>query len=241
MHAELVNLSWERLPLPLIGRTFSPVGWDSPSFATNLTGAMAGAQHGPNSSAITQAMAYKRIIKKVSDGWADLLLSKVVDTFAIEVQDPSIFLALSSERRQLAQVLKSASSAQCTACLKTWVNSWSTSCRYHEADSWPCVFGCAGEKDDLSHYLTCDPLWSLACEAVPTGCRWQLPQPHPLEKLCFLNTSPAGIKRLAMVYRGYHAIRMSHRTLVERCIVSGDYTEIHLLFKMLCSNLWTHG
>jgi len=43
-----------------------------------------------------------------------------------------------------------------------------------------------------------------------------------------------------MVYRVYHAIRMSHRKLIARCIVSGDHAEVCSLYKKLCRDLWRH-
>ena len=65
--------------------------------------------------------------------------------------------------------------------IKTWTNSWATSCRYTETPAFPCLFGCQDchryfgmlrsplpslpgvtrPRDDFSHYLTCPKMWLL--------------------------------------------------------------------------------
>jgi len=35
--------------------------------------------------------------------------------------------------------------------LRTWSNGWTTFCRMNEASALDCIFGCAGERDDLRH------------------------------------------------------------------------------------------
>jgi len=44
--------------------------------------------------------------------------------------------------------------------LRTFSNGWTTSWRTSEASALDCIFGCAGEQDDLCHYLFCPVLWS---------------------------------------------------------------------------------
>eukprot|EP00973_Karenia_brevis_P033528 4622793-Karenia_brevis.AAC.1 len=47
------------------------------------------------------------------------------------------------------------------AVLKCWANAWTTSSRMHEATQSPCILGCQGDDDRLSHYLVCSRLWRL--------------------------------------------------------------------------------
>ena len=42
--------------------------------------------------------------------------------------------------------------------LKTLANAWTTSYRMHELRPLQCLFGCAGEPDELRHYLCCPVL-----------------------------------------------------------------------------------
>ena len=58
-----------------------------------------------------------------------------------------------------------------TALMQTLINSWATSYRYHESPLLPCILCCKGAKDNLPHYLQCEPLWAcVACAArLPTA------------------------------------------------------------------------
>ena len=138
----------------------------------------------------------------------------------------------------MTQVLGASSSAVCTSCLKTWINSWSTSSRYHEDEIWACFFGCSEERDDLAHYIRCPIMWTLAASAVPLLSTWHPPIPPILEKLCLVKASPVSVKRLAMVYRGYDAIRMKHKRLVNHCITTDEFAQVNSLFTKLCRDIW---
>ena len=52
-----------------------------------------------------------------------------------------------------------------TQVLKTWINSWATSHRFHERIRLPCLLGC-GSDDSLHHYLRCQRLWDLIAEVL---------------------------------------------------------------------------
>ena len=55
------------------------------------------------------------------------------------------------------------------AFIKTLVNSWATSRRYHENPRLNCIFGCPagnGGDDDLLHYLKCPALWGIICHTL---------------------------------------------------------------------------
>jgi hypothetical protein len=61
-----------------------------------------------------------------------------------------------------------------TAALKTFFNSWTTSSRMHADICLPCLFGCAGAIDSLSHYLRCPRLWKPVSETRDvTACSWR--------------------------------------------------------------------
>ena len=60
--------------------------------------------------------------------------------------------------------------------LKTIVNSWTSSYRYHESVLLECVFGChllhplppgAAYHDSLEHYLVCKKLWRIIEDIFP--------------------------------------------------------------------------
>ena len=86
--------------------------------------------------------------------------------------------------------------------IKTWVNGWATSHRYHENKLLPCLFGCSGRIDSLSHYLQCPALLALwrflACGVASEDplIRWGLM--HPCKDTYLY---------ISCIFSGYHAVR----------------------------------
>ncbi len=50
-----------------------------------------------------------------------------------------------------AKLLKKFRAHDAMRVIKSWVNSWATSDRYHEPVILPCLFGCVGAVDILDH------------------------------------------------------------------------------------------
>ncbi len=78
--------------------------------------------------------------------------------------------------------------------VKTWVNSWATTDRYHEAIRLPCIFGCPC-KDKLAHYIGCPILFYLTSQVLP-----QVPA-LPLERIGLGSPSIHNCKIAACVFR----------------------------------------
>jgi hypothetical protein len=89
--------------------------------------------------------------------------------------------------------------------IKTWVNSWSTSYRYHETPLLPCVFGCPREKDNQDHYVMCPILFHTLRQLRPTT------SPDPIERIGLFHTSVDNLRALSCTFSGYHAVRRSDR------------------------------
>ena len=90
--------------------------------------------------------------------------------------------------------------------IRTWVNGWASSYRYHEDILWPCVFGCTHpevkfNRDDLSHYLQCPHLHALQKFMHPDESS------NPLIRVGLINPSINSLKRVACSSAGYHAVR----------------------------------
>ena len=87
--------------------------------------------------------------------------------------------------------------------IRTWVNSWSTSSRYHEDPALPCLFGCVSRPDSPQHYLTCVPMNRLVDSHIlrhrPT---------HPLNRLGLHVPSKEGFLELAATFHAYHAVKL---------------------------------
>ena len=110
------------------------------------------------------------------------------------------------------------------AVIKSWANAWNTSERMDEDLALPCVFGC-GARDRLSHYVSCDPLWTavISCSAK----RVELLHCCPLSRLCLITPSIERARLLTIAFSCYHALKLGHRELVDRACDSNDFDELH--------------
>ena len=101
----------------------------------------------------------------------------------------------------------------------------------------PCIFGCEHKEDNLKHYLRCEPLWTLAVSAC--GLPLSFLSLPPLDRLCIVNKSATGLKLLSVVFRGYHALKLGHRSLIDSCVASNVFDEVLLILPKLCRELWS--
>ena len=93
--------------------------------------------------------------------------------------------------------------------LKTWCNAWATSHRFHETIRLPCLFGCSGATDSLTHYIHC-PYWLHVLQRV-------LPQPpsvFPLTRLGLVDPTKTSLLSVAASFAGYHAIKRHATTIL---------------------------
>ena len=120
---------------------------------------------------------------------------------------------------------------------KTWANSWSTTRRYGEAIKWPCIFGCEGEENDLSHYINCSRLWSGILSA--SNLEEELIHVDPLVKLCLLNPSALWACLIAVAFRSYHAIIFNHRASVQTAVDSERWQLTAVLLSDLARHFWS--
>jgi hypothetical protein len=97
--------------------------------------------------------------------------------------------------------------------VRCWSNGWTTSVRMPEGLRRCCLLGCAGQPDDLHHYLRCERLW----RATKTALKATLTSPplmtnaQVLEKLAISSTSKRLVCNLCMVTHAYHTIKWSYR------------------------------
>ena len=111
-----------------------------------------------------------------------------------------------------------------TAVIKTWANAWTTSTRMHESKSLKCIFGCDA-KDNLEHYLCCDPLWTAVISA--SFKRSELLWSCPLIKLGLMEPSMEWLQMCCVAFSCYHSIKMSHMSEVLNDLDSGDPCQVH--------------
>ena len=109
--------------------------------------------------------------------------------------------------------------------IKTITNSWATSCRFHEPEILPCIFGCPEERDDLAHYLRCDPLWTIL--ATAWGASLGFLSRSPLQRLGLINPSVTSFLHMVSASRVYHAIRRDSPDVVRSAISEQDFANLH--------------
>ena len=105
--------------------------------------------------------------------------------------------------------------------LKTSTNAWCTSSRMHESPILPCIFGCKDATDVLSHYLKCDILWSLICEAFVGDL-----SPCLMSRMSFIEPTQRKLIHIACAFEMYHALKIGQRHVVDAAIVSGRFSEV---------------
>ena len=104
--------------------------------------------------------------------------------------------------------------------VKTWLNAWTTTARFHHRVVLPCLLGCTNAQDTLAHYIICPRLW----RAVRSATRG--PMLHdPFQRIGVLHAEEGLLKDLAVAYSVYHYLRHTP-DLSERAWRSSDYREL---------------
>ncbi len=87
--------------------------------------------------------------------------------------------------------------------LRTWVNAWCTSTRFHEEMRLPCLFGCFAEEDRQSHYSMCPHLFAIQRHLYPPT------HSDPLIRIGLVDTSVDNLKLVACTYSAYHSLKFT--------------------------------
>ncbi len=86
--------------------------------------------------------------------------------------------------------------------LKTWVNSWATSARYHEPVVLPCLLGRQQARDEQSHCVMCPWLRFIVSKFLANS-------PMPLVRLGLAQPDSINLLVTACTFSTYHATRNS--------------------------------
>ena len=85
----------------------------------------------------------------------------------------------------------------------SWVNSWATSKRMHEATLLPCLFGCQDAIDCMTHYVHC-PFWLYLLTRL---LQQSPPSPLPLTRIGLVDPTIDSLLAVACSFAGYHAVK----------------------------------
>ncbi len=251
MHNQLEQIAAEYQLLPLAGQTLAPLGWDSPAFCSNSMNAYNFQYYLTvcnSSKKIKPCVRDWRASKKIGSlqkreynvlhsddkcNWVQIIKSKAYNLGGNLQLENSFSDSSYTEFIESFNVCPSSVRA---SYFKTLINSWATTYRYQERVKLPCIFGCDEMKDDLKHYLCCEPLWTLAVTSASLPGEF-LTGTH-IDRLCLLSNSVAGIRLLGVVSRGYHTLKFEYRKRIDSCVGCGDFTDIHLLFVRIVQEAW---
>ena len=103
-------------------------------------------------------------------------------------------------------VLSQLATFDATAILKTWVNGWATTARFHDKRADFCIFGCIGCADGLSHYFKCSILW----DALEQACGFSVGL-DPLERLGLADLAVHDLLIVSAAFTTYHALKSEWR------------------------------
>ena len=159
---------------------------------------------------------------RAADHW-HILIDRRLSSFG--VQNPAADVFCSNLKAALHSLPATHRKGHSLMFVKTIVNSWSTSHRYHETVRLPCIFGCEGCQDCLEHYLSCDILWTAACSALGLNSVWlnlKFPQrigyPCPNNIHIYLN---------AVMFKPYHCLRCDFSNMINLSVADNDFSDIH--------------
>ena len=92
----------------------------------------------------------------------------------------------------------------------------------HEPIRLPCIFGCRGEHDQISHYLECQILWSIINEVFEGYV-------HPLAigRVNYLEPNASRVIVISAAFEIYHALKIGLRETVDHAIACKRFKEIY--------------
>ena len=95
------------------------------------------------------------------------------------------------------------------AVLKTYLNAWTTSDRYHDGLARSCILGCAAapHADSISHYFNCPRLWALLDDAFGSSSGTD-----PITRLGLNVIDPRGLLRVSCAFHFYHTFKGALRS-----------------------------
>jgi len=117
--------------------------------------------------------------------------------------------------------LKMLSGQTVSAVVKTRLNSWTSSARFHDQQIDFCIFGCPCQSDNLMHYVQCNRMWRVVRKAT-----WAAVSDDLLDRFGIRADQVFHMKRLAVAFAVYHDLRVEHIHMVRRAKRDGSYRAI---------------
>lgn len=180
-----------------------------------------------NTRVPVQAIAYNHLLTALYEDDLITVISKRLGKIAPDVCVEDI------DWQSLKEALGKIKGHSAMLVIKTLLNSWSTSERYHESQRLPCLFGCqTGQTgplppligDSLKHYLRCPNLWVAICSV----CR-SLPAIHTAERLGLIPVCLDRLCEVAIAFHTYHALKITHLNDIKDILARHDRSALSVV------------
>jgi len=234
-HQWLADAANECLPMSLaLQGVFTPPGWSSESVVEYAFKA-SGLKHIPNNTRVSIEWAIENApaarIPNVATSIQKVVMIALTRTLSCEFESlvvrrlsvlcPGFVFNVPQTIAKWAILLKGKSLSIKVIALRSLVNSWTTSYRFHEPVLLSCVFGCSrlgpfprnhlNCRDELSHYLVCRPLWQMVSEIINIDMTiMKSPERLGVGRVC-------NVEGIVMAHHMYHFVKHSRWDDVVRC------------------------
>ena len=213
---EIENAAARSLPLALVLKgEVSPYFWDSRPFACNLREAYEGFPRfrAVNASigAMFEGTAFTEAdIRMKNAGLQRAMYARTLSVLHQPTLTPTLCRRVASNYglvvspevvTQTLAFMKTFPLFVSMPLVKTLLGGWTTSVRMHESVLMPCIFGCRGQDDVLSHYVICPRLWRSVRFATSIA-----PAESWLERLG-LTCDHTAVHNLYVAFTTYHTSR----------------------------------
>ena len=218
----------------------TPIGWDSPSSSYCLLGSVKFSRHAKdtfNRSVLQSIVANFKGPGSIQKTCVQRLCSMLPSDFNKLINDrcdvlcPQQVFSPPRATGSLFNHLKSVSHSSAVMVLKTVVNSWTTSYRFHESVLLKCVFGCSclhplpldfHPIDEVEHYLKCGRLWRIIDCIFPDA---EIPNSVPAR--LGLVPGKAHLLSTVVAFKIYHFLKRGNWSLVASQASRKDVEYIH--------------
>jgi hypothetical protein len=209
----------------------APSFWDSCSLSTTLARAAAGfvgtRYSCAGSAALAAISSFQGPSPKIQKLCYDAILPLIAPNEALKLFSKRISgpLGVSFPRggvnwTSVQQACARLSPKHASNVVKTWLNAWCTSDRFHETSRQSCIFGCSF-PDKLDHYLVC-PAMRVALANVSLGALGS----SPLQLLALADAVCINLKLLSISFSLYHTLRFEFHQLLARARDTLDFSPV---------------
>ena len=169
-----------------------------------------------------QGVAYETFVRELYPNCMGRLVARRINnmfpncSFSDRVDLDRAFKSLAQQSKSCAMMV-----------LKTWLNGWATSTRYHEPVIHSCLWGCPGGLPDATaHYISCPRLWKSIQAAIK-----EIVPNDPLDRLALVNATDANLRNLCVAYHAYHTFKLEYLDEVLDCRARSDTPRLAALSK----------